>query len=205
MGACCSEDSRNKGNVEGSFKQNKTNNEPLRDLNFPDYPEISEDKGQGQPIGTEKLHEYLSTRNPPNKTSQEDKPENMQPSNLMNKEGVTAKAAIDLYATVNLEGKQNVMGPYAYVDSSTYTGQFSKGQRSGVGKAVYLDGSVYLGEWKEDQKWGEGIFAFDDGELYKGEFFGDFAHGKGKEAYFIFQELSSSTMDQDMRVCLRGI
>lgn len=181
MGTCCSDSSRDSSEIKGTLRDTAHKREALRDL---DYPSISDfDEIDSKPTGTEKLQDYLSTPNPPNKTSRNNSPENMILSNLMNQEGNTAKAAIDLYCKEKLKDKSNILGPYSYVDSSTYKGQYEKGQRSRFGKAVYLDGSVYLGEWKNDLKWGKGVFAFDTGEVYIGDFFQDYANGKGKKVF----------------------
>ena len=49
------------------------------------------------------------------------------------------------------------MGPYKYTgDSSTYTGQYSKGLRNGLGTSISKQGGYYHGFWYDDQKSGFG-------------------------------------------------
>ena len=176
MGSMCGKDTT-EGDAAGNLKRGETK---LKEI---DYPDFDDDEAFTQASGSERLNEYRCMQNEPNRT-QAQVPESLTAS-TMNAEDPDSLAALSLYGLKDADKPRNVqmLGPYMYLDSSTYQGEYKSGLRHGFGRAVYLDGSVYEGYWKDDLKHGKGIFAFADGEAFVGDFVNDVATGKGAFYY----------------------
>lgn len=71
------------------------------------------------------------------------------------------------------------MGPYRYIDNSTYFGEFLDGKRTGLGTQVWSDGTIYHGFYLSGAFNGPGFLATPSNIMYRGMFINNSACGKG--------------------------
>ena len=71
------------------------------------------------------------------------------------------------------------LGCMAWVDGTTYSGEFSNGNVEGIGSETYLDGSTYQGQFEKGTRHGLGVLRSTTGESYSGEWVNGERHGFG--------------------------
>ena len=148
------------------------------------------ESGEGKNFPNDNGKQYTETQDPAT-LAREHAPTAQQASETheMNPVGTEAQKRLDKLTPAQKPTNPEFnnlpnLGPYKYqFDSSTYRGQYNRGNREGFGEAVYTDGSIYQGSWMGDKRSGQGRMVYPDGSLYQGLWEQDKPHGRGQLMY----------------------
>ncbi|KPI86010.1 hypothetical protein ABL78_4913 [Leptomonas seymouri] len=87
---------------------------------------------------------------------------------LLAKEGIDAKDAIDEVARKLQLGRHIVEGILTYGIHPCYHGDYVRGKRTGLGMMKNKDATIYKGEFLENKRHGQGVFYYLNGDIYSG-------------------------------------